>query len=288
MRILLSLLICVLAGMLLSNLVSGLIWNLAGLDLANILEGEQLAAGERNVFRIGLLISHLGTFLIPGIIFCLYFLKEPRISFLQLNHPVKKNQVILWGLTILFSYPMIAQLAEWNTAIPLPDWMTASQSDAMALLEQTLKMESVSEFLISLFLVGVAAAIGEELIFRGIIQKILIRHWSNPHLAIIVASLIFGGFHMQFERLIPLSVLGLILGYSYYFSKSLWIPIILHFLNNSFQILSIYAVSRNGEMPDIGNVPDLPIALVLVSLISTIAFALWASGISQRSYESRP
>lgn len=287
LRFLLVLLAFILGGMLVANVLTGFIWMVSGIDLNEIFNGDDLTKIERNIFRLGLIINHAGTFLIPALLFYKYFLKENRIHYLGLNNSFKFEQVILWGLAIICSYPVIAQLTLWNTLIPLPDWMTNSQSNAFALLEQTLKMEGVGELLISILLVGIFAAVGEELIFRGLVQKHLLHKYKNPHIAILLAAIIFGGFHMQFERIIPLSLLGLLLGYSYYYSRSLLIPIVLHFLNNSFQIISIYVVTRNDEMPDINAIPELPLTLVVASLITTILFVLWAAKSAPIFDESR-
>ena len=264
-----SLLAIIIVCMILVSLISAGFWKICGLDFNEVLEGQTLNSQERLLLRLGLMINHAGTFLIPAILYCFIFLRGRVKVFLRLDSFPQFSNVFLWGLTILFSYPCIAQLTEWNMSIPLPEWMSTSQSQALALLEQTLKMESPIELGLSVLLVGVLAALGEELIFRGIVQEQLHRIFANPHKAIIISSLIFGSFHLQFERLLPLSLLGLILGYSYYYSKSLMVPIILHFLNNSFQIFGIYIVSNSGEMPAIDEVPDLPWSIVVVSAILT-------------------
>ncbi len=286
-RSLFILLAVIIGSILIANLLSGGLWSIYGIDITEILEGASLDKNERIVFRLGLMINHFGTFLLPAIIYCLLFLKDDTFSFLKLDQKVELKSLVLWGILILFSYPLIAQLTQWNLAIPLPDWMASSQTHAFALLEQTLKMESVLELFISILLVGVLAALGEELIFRGIVQNQLLRVYNNPHIAIILSAIIFGGFHMQFERIIPLSLLGLFLGYSYYYSKSLLVPIILHFINNTFQILSIYFVTRAGEMPAIDEVPQLPWSLVLSSFFITILLFMWAVRMSKEVDESR-
>ena len=274
--------------MMVSSLISFQIWNIADIDLPEVLQGASLDQFQRNVFRIGLSVNHIGTFLIPGILFMYMYHKNESFEFLNLNKNFRILDVVMWSVLTLFSYPVIAKLAEFNMSLPLPDWMTSAQSDSMALLTQTLQMDNSLELMLSIFLVGLLAAVGEELIFRGIIQKRLEGTMNNPHAAIWTASFIFGAFHMQFERVLPLAFLGLILGYSYYYSKTLWVPTILHFLNNTIQVISVYVLSQTGNMPEIDAIPEVPTVLVIISLLITILLAIAVVRISSQPDEAGP
>lgn len=270
---LLMLLMIVLVCMLVGSLASMLVWNIGNVEIDKVLSGQELTENQRIILRIGLICNHAFTFLISGLLFCYIFMRSHISEHLKLNTRVSFLSLGAWGFVILASYPLIAQLTEWNNALPLPEWLSSSQGDAFALLSQTLKMDGWIELLISILLVGFFAAIGEELIFRGIVQNELFNSWKNHHSAILVSSLIFGGFHLQFERIIPLAFLGAILGYSYHYTKSLSVPIILHFANNTFQVLSIYFITRKGEMPKVDEIPDLPWPFVMASLFFTSILA---------------
>ncbi len=280
--------ILILGGMLLSSGLSFLIWNLAEIDINDVLKGKELSRNERIHFRIGLMVNHAGTFLIPALLYCVLVLKGRSELLLQLKNKPVPSEVMIWGLIILFSYPIIAALAHWNLSLPLPDWMKTSQSDSLALVEQTLTMEGLTELSLSIILVGLLAALGEELIFRGILQRTFEFVWNNAHLAIIVAAICFGAFHMQFERIFPLSFLGIILGYSYYYTRSLLVPVILHFLNNSIQVISIYILAQRGTMPEIDHIPEISYSLLLISLVITTTLIFTAVRLSAQKNESRP
>ena len=234
------------------------------------------------------MINHIGMFLIPGVVYCIVIMKTDIYGKLKLLKMSSLLQIMMWAGVIMLSYPILMQITEWNASIPLPQWMESSQESNFALLEQTLNMSHFSELITSLILVGALASIGEELIFRGIVQNQLIKAISNPHIAIIITSLIFGGFHMQFERLLPLSFLGLILGYSYYYTKSLWTPIILHFINNGLQVVAFYVTMKQGEIPEIDNIPSVPLPIVLASLFLTGGLAYLSVRASESEYEPRP
>lgn len=76
----------------------------------------------------------------------------------------------------------------------------------------------------------------EEMFFRGIILK-GISNKHNPILAIIISSILFGMSHLNFQQGIFSIILGIILGAVYYKSRSLYLTIGCHMLNNVLSIL---------------------------------------------------
>lgn len=80
--------------------------------------------------------------------------------------------------------------------------------------------------------VGIAAPILEELIFRGIILKAYLTHYS-PTKAIVFSALIFGIAHLNPWQFAAAFTIGLIIGWVYYYTRSIWPGIFIHFINNS-------------------------------------------------------
>ncbi len=78
---------------------------------------------------------------------------------------------------------------------------------------------------------GFIGPICEEIIFRGIVLKGFLRSYS-PQKAIVYSALIFGVIHFIPIQVISAFFAGLVLGYIYYKTKSLWLPIVIHILNN--------------------------------------------------------
>ena len=268
-----------------SNLLSLGLWELGDLSLDEVQGENLLSFGERMLLRLGLSINHLGMFLIPGCIWIYIYKKTTFPIFLKLN-PFNSGHLYLWGFLILCSYPLIAFLSQVNMELPLAEWMRNSNEATMNLMEKTLYMDGIIELSMNLFLVGLLAAFGEELIFRGIIQRTFSEHWKNPHLAIWVTALIFGLFHMQLERFIPLAFLGLLLGYAYYYTNSLWSAIILHFINNGLQVLLLYSTSGE-ELPKVDEIPEIPIAVTVLSFLLTLGLFYIAKRLANKSDERR-
>ena len=114
------------------------------------------------------------------------------------------------------------------------------EENAKLLTERFLKMDKIGDLLFNLFLIAIIPAIGEEMFFRRVIQKKLKNILRNPHIAILITSFIFSAIHMQFFGFLPRFFLGMVLGYLFYYSGNLLMPIIAHFTNNALAILLMY------------------------------------------------
>ena len=98
-------------------------------------------------------------------------------------------------------------------------------------------------FLVSSLLI---APVVEEIIFRGIILDGFISNY-NKHKAILYTTAIFMMVHLNYAQFTGALFIGLLNGYIYYYSKSILMPIILHFANNFLGILGLYLHSKFGE-----------------------------------------
>ncbi|MDZ7777205.1 MAG: CPBP family intramembrane glutamic endopeptidase [Bacteroidales bacterium] len=98
----------------------------------------------------------------------------------------------------------------------------------------------------NLLLIAVIPAIGEELFFRGVLQKVFTDWFSNAHAGIIITSVLFSALHMQFFGFLPRFVLGVLFGYYFYWSRSLWLPIFAHFINNGAAVVVAFLAARGS------------------------------------------
>lgn len=170
------------------------------------------------------------------------------------------------ALFFVVGLPFVGWLAYWNLQLPLPDWMQQSEQNTDLLLTGILRMETVPEFLLAFLTVAVTPAIGEELLLRGVIQRRILRVWfGNPHAGIWVAALLFSAMHLEFAGFAPRLLLGALLGYTYYWSRSLWVPIGLHLLFNGLQVIVAYATGEFNPGEEMADVP--PWWLGIISLV---------------------
>jgi hypothetical protein len=199
--------------------------------------------------------------------FVFFEFKKPSLVFLFFA-------ALLW----LFTLPIISFLADINNKIAFPTSFAGLENSfrlAEARAENAtrflLNITSVSGLMVNLLVIAVVAAIAEELIFRGIIQKLLFEQSKNIHLAIWLTALIFSLFHLQFFAIIPRIVLGAALGYTFYWSKSIWVPIFFHFINNASIVFASYLFQKKLIATDPNEITFFPNSVLFVAFICSIA-----------------
>lgn len=129
--------------------------------------------------------------------------------------------------------------------------MESKESQAGQLTELFLEMPNAGLLLFNLLMIAVLPALGEELIFRGIIQRGLMKHSINPHLSIWIAAVLFSAIHLQFYGFVPRMLMGVAMGYLFFWSGNLWYPIIAHFTNNAMSIILSYGIQHKQIQPEI-------------------------------------
>jgi uncharacterized protein len=203
-----------------------------------------------NALKYFQIVSQIGIFIVPAVIFVI-LTDDDIFAYLNLKTGSKKLSIIFGFLLLLVPMPFINWLVQINNEIHLPaylsrieDWMRNSEDNAQKLTDAFLATSTLGGFLINMVMVAVLAAVGEELIFRGILVK-LFREWTgNVHLAVIIPALLFSALHLQFYGFFGRLVLGIILGYLLLWSGSLWVPIIVHFLNNAMAVIVSFLDQR--------------------------------------------
>jgi membrane protease YdiL (CAAX protease family) len=131
-------------------------------------------------------------------------------------------------------------------------------------------MDSFNLLLLNVLMLAIIPALGEELVFRASLQKILGRWTGNYHLAIWLSAIIFSGIHFQFYGFFPRMFLGALFGYLLVWSGSIWLPILAHFLNNAMATVGAYVLQLEGKSIDQAFEPDPVNMPVLIA--STVAF----------------
>jgi len=166
---------------------------------------------------------------------------------------------------------------EWNANLDLPAWMSGFENWARSFENQAQSMtkfltdfDNNSQFFLALVVIAVLPALGEELVFRGLIQNHIRILSGNIHIAIWIAAIIFSFFHMQFYGFVPRVILGALFGYLYAWSGNLAYPILAHFINNGFTLLMIYLYNKGLVNFDLESTESISITSVLVSVAITI------------------
>ncbi|MCE2504335.1 MAG: CPBP family intramembrane metalloprotease [Chlorobi bacterium] len=189
---------------------------------------------------------------------------------LRLRRP-KFSHVTLTLLGIAACY-VLGQA--WMTAQELymiPDWFgstyeTLSQNSDM-IAEQLLVGKDTALLLLALFTVALVAPVGEEFVFRGIIQRSF-EDRLKPFAAMLLAGGLFGFVHLQLNNLIPLIGLGMYLGFVSWASGSIWPAIIGHILFNGSQILLVNLASESSINLETTPTPEFFLEIIPSAFIS--------------------
>lgn len=190
---------------------------------------------------------------------------------------------------IFFSQGFISWTGWLNHQLQLPeswqtitDWISSKEDEAMELTEVMLQTTNWPQTLITVFVIAVLPAIGEEWLFRGIIQRELTNVFRNIHIAIFVTAFVFSAIHIQFLTFLPRFVLGLMLGYLMVYSRNIWMPITAHFFNNFLAVVAYRYYETNGLEQEALDMPvDNPFGLSVVAsflLILGLIIITWRLG----------
>lgn len=255
-------------------------------DLQGIIRAEMPAA-DRSFVRWMLAINHLSTFVLPGALtlwlFCrrdgspvLPFgsLRERVLPYLQAERLPSVIVLLISILMMIAALPLVHFLYGVNKMLPLPDWMVGMEEQTNEALKGILKMDSPLEMLANLCIMALIPAVGEELVFRGIVQRQLMRVISNDWLAILAAGAIFSAIHLQFEGFLPRWLLGCLLGWLFWQTKNFWVPVAVHFFNNAFQVVGQYFFQEKISSLDFEQDFDVPTFYAALSLV-LVLLAAW-------------
>lgn len=235
-----------------------------------------------------LTVQDVFAFIVPAILaMAIFYLRPLHVMCLDRAPSFKAILVVL--AFYLVSLPAMNWLVDLNQSMSLPSWMSGieelmrdMEDSAADATEQLLDINTLWQFLSSVFVIGVMAGLSEEMLFRGAMQRTMQDSRLNTHAVVWITAIIFSAFHMQFFGFIPRMMLGAWLGYLLVWTRSLWVPIIAHTLNNSTVVFFSYMANK-GIMPeDFGDNLGLPATgafpwLAMLSLIASLALAFWAS-----------
>lgn len=173
------------------------------------------------------LFSGIGLFITPILLYS--YLTDFKFKFSK----VRRRNIILVITIILLITPFVSLLLEWNMKIPIPEWFLQLDNNSEDIIKAFLNYSTIYELLYTLLIISIVPAIGEELLFRGYLQQEITKWTKWPHLAILITAFLFSVVHLDAQAIIPRLTLGVLLGYFYYLSRNLWLPIIAHFINNA-------------------------------------------------------
>jgi membrane protease YdiL (CAAX protease family) len=186
--------------------------------------------------------------------------------------------VLLAGLLVIIIMPANSLIINWNAKMSLPDfmqgfeqWARAKEDELAELTKMIANFATVPRLLVGLLTIAVIPAIGEELVFRGVLQRQVHRWSGNAHVAVWVSAIIFAAIHVQFFGFVPRALLGALFGYLYLWSGNIWVPIVAHFFNNGFTVFLLYLQQTKAIEFDVESTEPMPIYTIVLSLVLSAA-----------------
>ncbi|MBN8577803.1 MAG: CPBP family intramembrane metalloprotease [Cytophagales bacterium] len=206
---------------------------------------------------------------------------------------VKPPLVILIVVPLLVLAFMLPNsiFIEWNANFSFPDflkefgtWARAREEAAAEITKLFTAFNSPGEFLLGLLVIALLPAVGEELVFRGMLQPEFFRASGNHHVAIWITAFIFSAFHMQFFGFVPRMFLGALFGYIYMWSGNFWLPVLAHFVNNAFMVTMLYLNQLQVITLDVESTEAAPWPMVLVFTVIFVVLVYYL----YRYFKSKP
>ena len=241
-----------------------------------VIVAKLLSLPERSEMMVMLTIQGVVLFIAAPLITAILISTQP-LKYLDLTKLPSLKQIVWVTIAMIIMTPALNLIVSWNESIHLPEfmsgveeWMRVNEDSAMEATKIILSMNTFGSFILTVLMVGVMTGIGEELTFRGVMQKLITEKSSNYHIAILVTAIIFSAIHFQFFGFFPRMLLGAFFGYLLVWSGSMWLPIYAHFLNNSMAVVAAYLLNLNlttDEYEKVGTIDNGTIWMALVSLV---------------------
>lgn len=217
------------------------------------------------------------SFIVAPLVYLYAYAKMPLSIFFNNNNII--TIPLLLTIFIVVSFMTVNSIfIEWNAKMELPDflhgfeaWAKRLEEQAQVLTQMMTRFDNKTDLLLALFVIAVVPAVGEELLFRGLIQNQLLGIAKNAHVAIWLAAIVFSAFHFQFYGFVPRMLLGALFGYLYYWSGNLLVPIFAHLINNGLTLILLYMYQHGAIEFDIESETSIPIGNIIFSLVLVVA-----------------
>ena len=243
--------------------------------LSNLATNPSVAGGSWYELMLLQAVNHLGTFFLPTLVYW-YFIERRTWSQFNKRPASAVAGLGLVALIVIAFMPFDALVIEWNQNLHLPEtlepveqWIRAKEKGLEGITRYLTTFNTVGQFLVAMVVIAVIPAIGEEALFRGILQRNVSIWTGNVHVGIWVAAALFSAIHVQFLGFFPRMLLGALFGYLYVWSGNIWVPMLAHFVNNGFTVLMVYLRQLKMTSLDIESTQAVPVVGALTAGIIT-------------------
>lgn len=239
------------------GLIGGFIlYQFVGGLLTLLLFGFDLESAPVNGLRFATIIGQILFIFLPALFFSKWIYGD--ISKIISVKVPRWKELFLFVLGIVILTPMLQSYLYIQNYF-FEKWAESSQfinsiknllDSLNELIEKTfgnlIYADNIVEMILVVITISIIPAICEEVMFRGYIQRSF-EFKFKAHSAALLTAVFFALYHFNPYGLIPLAIIGYYLGFATYSSQSLFIPMVLHFLNNFFAVV-LYFIIGDDEL----------------------------------------
>lgn len=249
-KIALFIALCFLSSVLFGLLGASIASPLFGVDVYNYNDLTNLCNKDsiRTVKMLNFLF-HIGTFILPSVLFAKLGAFEPNDYLLTKERPQLTPLLII--ITLFFA---ITVFNDWFASINAKLDLSFISKDLQEEIyyNQAVRDKSIYAYIgttwrsfgLNIFLLAIIPAIGEELVFRGVLQNLIAKASQKIHLSVWFTAFLFAFIHFQFMDFLPRFFLGAAFGYVVILTGKIWYSMILHFLNNALAIFILFGIRK--------------------------------------------
>ncbi len=232
-------------------------------------------------YRISAVLQSVLVFITPALAVAMLTTRFPA-SLLAVDRLPSLKFTLTAIFTLVVSIPLMNIIINWNQNLTFPESMSGivqTFKDLEAKSEDSINImtsgNSAGILIVNIMIVGIFAGLGEELFFRGGLMRLLGGVKSiGTHKAIWISAIIFSALHLQFFGFVPRMLLGVFFGYLLAWSGSLWLPILMHIINNSIIVTFDWINQTNGTDIDVNSIgtgsSTIDIIILTLSIVLTV------------------
>lgn len=233
--------------------------------------------------RLLSVLQDILAFILPAILAAIVVTRLPA-TFLCIDKKIPLKPLILSIIVMFTAMPAMEWIVSLNAGIHFPDSMQGleetlrtMENEAETAITALLGAPDTINIIISILIIGLLTGLSEELFFRGALQNLFFATRMKKHLCIWITAIIFSALHFQFFGFVPRILLGAYFGYMLWWTGSLWVPILLHALNNSLVVLTTQIGEESVENVNIESVVES--TMFSDPLIITLSFVVTIFGL---------
>lgn len=196
--------------------------------------------GTVNLMPYVMVVTQILFMFVPTVI-AARFIPIPRGELFRLLVRPQFRDVALGILGIIAMQFLVsgwAALQEFLVPESISEMYDMLRENIRDIYEQLLGGGTIWAVFQALVIGAAVPAVSEEFLFRGLLQKSL-EEKLRPWKAMLIAAVIFGFIHFNPIDILPLIYIGFFLGYFAYHTRTIAVPIILHFFNNAIAVIVI-------------------------------------------------